>query len=87
MASSFPPGITDSRIPGNRAEDVEWEILHERIDHIASERRLNASQVWLALEMGLAALEKVAPELAEFSSMKDDLAWGYLRRVEPPQTM
>lgn len=32
MSSNLPPGVTDGMIPGNRAEDADWETFHEVID-------------------------------------------------------
>jgi hypothetical protein len=84
MKSNLPPGVSEGQIPGNGSECEDWESLHEWIDLIAEKHGLEASQVKLALEMGIAALEKVNPKLAELNSLRDDLAWGYLQRVEQP---
>ncbi len=84
MESNLPPGVSEGRIPGNDSECQDWESLHDWIDVTAQKRRLEACEVKLALEMGLAALEKVNPKLAELNSLQDDLAWGRLQRVEPP---
>lgn len=32
MNSNLPPGVTESMIPGNRPEDVEWERFLEDLD-------------------------------------------------------
>jgi hypothetical protein len=86
MRTNFPAGIKDSDIPGNRSKDEEWERVHEWIDELASARRLEPHQVKLAVEMGLAAMEKVAPQLSELAKLSDDLAWGYLKREQPPES-
>lgn len=84
MASNLPPGVSESRIPGNGPKCEDWESVHDWIDSVARKQGLEAWQVKLALEMGLAALEKVNPNLAELSSFRDDLAWGRLQRTKPP---
>ena len=35
--SNLPPGVTDSMIPGNGPEDVEWEKMLESIQEQADE--------------------------------------------------
>jgi len=32
MSSNLPPGVTDGMIPGNRPEDIEWEMFYEWLD-------------------------------------------------------
>ena len=29
MSSNYPPGVTESMIPGNRPEDLEWEEIYD----------------------------------------------------------
>jgi hypothetical protein len=86
MRTNLPPGIDANDIPGNRSSDEEWERIHEWIDDVASARKLEPCQVKLAVEMGLAALEKASPHLSELAKLNDDLAWGYLKRVQPPES-
>lgn len=84
MSNNLPPGVSESRIPGNGSECENWENLHDWIDSLAQKLGLEACQVKLAMEMGIAALEKVNPQLAELNALRDDLAWGRLQRAEPP---
>ena len=37
MPSNLPPGVTESMIPGNRPEDLEWEALFDWIDTVDME--------------------------------------------------
>jgi hypothetical protein len=30
--SNLPPGVTDSMLPGNRPEDLDWDAFHEQVD-------------------------------------------------------
>lgn len=66
-------------------EDAEWEAFHDWIDTIASERRLRPNEARLAFEMGVAAMERVKPQLMGAMRHVDDMAWGYLKRVEPAE--
>ncbi len=56
MLSNLPPGVSESDIPGNRPEDVEWEQF---IDDISAEpiSAQEARQIW---ETGKAAIETIA---------------------------
>jgi hypothetical protein len=84
MKSNLPPGVSEGQISGNDSECQDWESLHDWLDGTAQKRGLEAYEVKLALEMGLAAFEKVNPKLVELNSLQDDLAWGRLQRIEPP---
>lgn len=56
MSSNLPPGCSSGDIPGNRSEDVAWDKLHEYIDIVGGERGLEARDMRLALDIGLASL-------------------------------
>ena len=32
MSSNLPPGVTESMLPGNRPDDLWWDIFYESLD-------------------------------------------------------
>ena len=51
MASNYPPGVTESMIPGNRPSDIEWEAFHDQLADEADAEGLtpaDARIVWMA---------------------------------------
>lgn len=42
--SNLPPGVTDSMIPGNRPEDIEYDAFWEAVTNKAHE--LGLGEVW-----------------------------------------
>ena len=52
---NFPPGVTDSMIPGNTPEDQEWERFYEKADKDCEEMGLYPDQANAIWEIGKAA--------------------------------
>ena len=81
MPLNLPPGARIS----DGTEDAEWETFHDWIDTIAAERRLCPHEAKLAFDMGMAAMERVKPQVMSAMRNVDDVAWGYVKRVEPAE--
>jgi hypothetical protein len=79
MTTNIPPGTRMS----DCSADAQWETFHEWIDSISAQRRLRPDEARVAFEMGLAAFDKVKPQLAAAERYADDLAWGNLKWVNP----
>jgi hypothetical protein len=49
MNSNLPPGVTDGMLPGNRAEDAEWELLMEDVADVLANAGFKASEEQIEL--------------------------------------
>jgi len=74
--SNLPPGVTESMIPGNRPEDIEWDQLWEKINDEAVDRNLTVEQVRMIWAIGLSMMPEieklVADELARLNEWPED---------------
>lgn len=62
--SNLPPGVSESSIPGNRPEDLEWEKFHEEIDDDTSRLGLRPSDARLLWKCALATLPMLEEEMS-----------------------
>jgi hypothetical protein len=53
--SNLPPGVTESNIPGNRPEDVEWDKFFVWFTDFADTFGINPAEAKEIVEAGMAA--------------------------------
>lgn len=86
MSSNLPPGVTDSMLPGNRAEDIAWESFHEWLDDEATANRLSAQDARIVWRLGLAAWDAARSWKARFPQDEEIVAECEDDLSSPPES-
>ncbi len=53
MTSNYPPGVTESMIPGCRPEDHLWEKFYEKIDRDTAKHGIYPEDAYKIWKMGM----------------------------------
>jgi hypothetical protein len=85
MSSNLPPGVTESMIPGNRPEDTAWDNTIDAITDLSAEYGYTAKETLLAFKIGASALTHTKAKLRELEYLQEEIALGFLKRVEPEE--
>jgi len=65
MESNLPPGVTESIIPGNSLEDIEWDEFSDWAMNQLNESQFNIRQARRAVLIGIAAVIAEEDEIRE----------------------
>ena len=55
MSSNLPPGVTDSMLPGNRPEDIEWDKFFDWATQQLM--TLDVDDAYRAVKIGIAGVQ------------------------------
>ncbi len=58
MRSNLPPGVTESMIPGNRPEDMEWERFWDWANDQFIDAGITVEQAYEVINNGLKTVDK-----------------------------
>ncbi len=61
--SNLPPGVTDSMLPGNRPEDIDFDSLMDWICDKLIVSELTTSEIKRAVLMGIAGVQAEGKEI------------------------
>jgi len=73
MSSNLPPGVTESMIPGNRPEDLAYEVAIDELVNECVEYNLEPEEMKIMATVGLRAVSALRFRLAAETSERNKI--------------